>query len=309
MLAACTGCGGATSVPRSEASAAPERPRAAPARPPFVTPVGCTRERRPLACLLSDGLPLAKPTSRAEATAAMNDAVKALGRRCRENDQDACARSASLLLVFSELSSKENASDKAPTGKQGLELLRTACELGESPLGCYVLATLTREGEHAAKDPSRALQYFAKACDGGLAAGCYGAGEMHENADTPSADAAEAMRLMARGCELGSPFACTYEGFARAGGRGGRVDNVAAAALFLRACDGGDDDGCGGLGVLLVRGEGVKPDVPRGLALVKAACAHASVWSCARLPDLGPAASKIHDEPVRNDLREEAERR
>jgi hypothetical protein len=288
ILAASAGCGGAASAPRSDAPAAPERPAASATKAPFATAAHCVRVRHPLACILMDGLPADKASNPAAATDAMIEVVKGLNRRCRENDQDACAREASLLLVFSQLSPRENAAEKAKSAKQSLEILRTACELGAGPLGCYVLATLTREGELGAKDPSRALRYFARACEGGLAAACYDAGELLEGDELPHADAGEARRFMARGCELGSPFACTHEGFALAGGR--LVERTEAAPLFVRACDGGDDDGCGGLGVLLVRGDGIGRDVTRGLALVRAACARGSVWSCARIPVLAAQA-------------------
>jgi uncharacterized protein len=293
VLASGSGCGGAAAPPRPGAPPAPERPApvaASAPRPAYVVPARCARERHPLSCLLSDGLPLAEKGATVDPTRAMTDAVKVQNRRCAENDQDACARAASLLLVFNELSSKENATEKAATAKKGIAILRTACELGQSPLGCYVLATLTREGQLVAKDASRAAGYFARACEAALPAACYEAAEMQRDADYPNADAAEAFRLMARGCELGNAFACTMEGFAFAGGRGANVDRAKAAALFTRSCDGGDPDGCAGLGVLLVQGDGIARDVARGSALVRAACAKASAWACMQVPDLAALA-------------------
>ena len=112
-----------------------------------------------------------------------------------------------------------------------VERERRSCE-GGGARDCLNIGLHHERGTGAAKDPARALGYFRRACELGLAVGCsfqadllsWGHGE---------GDQALITALYRRACDGGHAHACAQAAERLKGGRGAPRDLDAARALLL----------------------------------------------------------------------------
>ncbi len=192
--------------------------------------------------------------------------------------------------------------------KQGLELMKRACDGGHGP-ACYSVAlrqadeskkrALLQRGckggcpdsceelKHAA-DTSSELATARKACLKGRAVGCYTAAKKLmevtlANVNSLPRRQKRAVAYLTKACQMKHGPACTGLGDCYASGKGVLEDDKRAARLYDRGCKLGDPQGCSNLALAHDLGEGVKEDAPRAMALYDKACRARLLSACESL--------------------------
>jgi TPR repeat protein len=151
------------------------------------------------------------------------------------------------------------------------------------------VALAHHDGRGVPQDLSRALAYYAKACDAGFGAGCQNVGDLHLQLGGPDALGkarpawAKAAEIYRRACDKGALELCVNlatlhedgklapEG-AAPGSDADKKELLTAVALFKRACSGGDIGGCINLSTLYLAGHGVPRDEAKARSLLKRGC-------------------------------------
>lgn len=121
-------------------------------------------------------------------------AVELMGRACEANAEDTCSALGVMYLNGNSAVAKDVGRAK--------ELFERACLAGGTR-GCHNVGVLHRDGIGGAKDPKRALGYFTRACDGGLAIACAGVADLVEPESR-----ARALEYSRRACVGGYDEAC-----------------------------------------------------------------------------------------------------
>ncbi|MFT7623306.1 MAG: TPR repeat protein [Myxococcota bacterium] len=130
----------------------------------------------------------------------------------------------------------------------------------------------------ASSNPSKALTYLQKACDGGVQDGC-------KFAEMVKATVEKSPKALEPRCAGGDAEACTELGMIYwRGSKSVKVDVEKARASLTRACDAGHPDGCAGLGMTWERGE--KPNGDTAVAAYIKGCTAGSGPACERVGKL-----------------------
>ena len=113
-----------------------------------------------------------------------------------------------------------------------------------------------------------------RACDGGDAWRCSLLGDMYANGKGVAKDESRTVALYKKACDLvsdaGHLWICIKLGDMYANGRGVAKDESRTIALYKKACDGGDiNQGCVGLAEMYANGRGVAKNNSRAAALYK----------------------------------------
>ena len=171
-------------------------------------------------------------------------------------------------------------------------LYATACDAADRR-ACAGLGRMLRLGRGGlARDPSRAVQLFEKACGAdlgdasGSARGCALLGEGYRDAIGGLVrDDARAVALFRDACGRHNPTGCKDLGGMHQAGRGGLArDEAAAAARYREACDDGEVLGCNDLGVLVGSGRGgLARDEALAAELYRRACEGGEMLGCDNL--------------------------
>jgi hypothetical protein len=127
-------------------------------------------------------------------------------------------------------------------------------------------------------DDKQALEYMAKACEGGAVEHCTDTAEVYYKGDE-----AKAATLWRKACEGGVANGCFILGWMYAEGRGVAQDDAKAASLYRKACDGGEAKGCLNLGVMYGKGRSVTQDNAKAVLLFRQACAGGNAAACLNL--------------------------
>jgi len=106
-----------------------------------------------------------------------------------------------------------------------------------------------------AKDPERAAQLFAKACDMGSALGCARLGQQLLRGEGVAKDSPRGVELLDRGCKEDIYFACGELALTLADGWGVPKDLPRAEKVFQKACEMGTRFSCVDLGRVLGRAD------------------------------------------------------
>ena len=159
------------------------------------------------------------------------------------------------------------------------------CEAGHAR-ACRLYGRVFHAGWKGAKDPRRALEYFARACEGGDIRGCFNVGNFYRDGTGVAKDEARAAKLYERACEGGEVMGCNSLGALYYQGTGVAKDEARAAKLYERACEGGDAVGCSNLGVLYKHGTGVAKDAARAAKFYERACEGGDAVGCRNLGSL-----------------------
>jgi hypothetical protein len=122
--------------------------------------------------------------------------------------------------------------------------LRQACEERSDATCCLRMGELHILGQVADRDDSKALSFFAKACDAGRGEGCWNAGKQYHGGFGVPKDLARVVILYERGCSLGFTISCTT--LAVLDDREpGVCDPGKVKAALERGCTAGDLEACG----------------------------------------------------------------
>jgi len=119
------------------------------------------------------------------------------------------------------------------------------CDEGNT-VGCFNMGFMYMKGiRGAAKDESKALEYFRKACNGGDIDGCLNAGKYFEDGIDVKQDYFTAIEFYTKSCDGGEAYACMILGnFYRDGNGPIERDNTKASAYFKKVCEDGYTEGC-----------------------------------------------------------------
>lgn len=149
-----------------------------------------------------------------------------------------------------------------------------ACELEYSD-GCRRAGNLYRIGSDVPKDEMAAQKYYADGCEYGNSSSCFYAGRLLEQ-DSDPRDAGKFAAISGfyeRGCELGSRTSCYNRGVIENEGKYGRRQNTPAAVPWMQeACDRGYGDACYNLGSWLIDGRAGRTDGKRAIELLGPLC-------------------------------------
>jgi uncharacterized protein len=155
----------------------------------------------------------------------------------------------------------------------------TQCEKGIGA-SCYKLGGMYRYGTSGAgKNSTRALDFYLKACDRGVAQGCNDAGVATLTSGNP-ADMPRAIELYKKGCTAGSPYACGNLGVLYEEGRGVTQNIPQAIDLLNTACAKQVSPSCVTLGKIYELGETGKKDAGRALTFLAQACDEGNGAGC-----------------------------
>jgi len=157
------------------------------------------------------------------------------------------------------------------------------CTRGD-PSSCFELGKLYGNGRGVAKDESRAVSLYQKACDAAYVPACVSLAFALRSGKVAPKDESRAAGLFKKACESGNESGCNGLGLmAEHGGGGVTKDESQALALFKKACDAGVAAGCSNLGGLYAKGKGVERDEARAVELWKQGCEGGHAWGCAEL--------------------------
>lgn len=168
----------------------------------------------------------------------MNIAVKVFRLACALGNSRGCADLGNVLIMG-------GSGLKPGDSKKGLELIRSACAAANAR-GCYYLG---EELYHSKKrdEQLRGLGLFEKACNEGERDACYTLGWWLHFPDYVDSDRTKALKYFARACDLGSMSSCVELADMYWWG-GSSFDKQRAEKLFSKACDGDSLLGCQKLG-------------------------------------------------------------
>ena len=277
---------------------------------------GCVLEDGPSCRLLAEQLPLDAPPAEGE---------ELLDRACALGEAEACApagerstiEEGAVRITASALERPEFVVDADASQRQKGSEDWDDCRTERDPMACNRLAYSYERGERGVvRDLQKAAEYYARACDRGVAIACGNVGFLLESGQLGSRDYASASvryqtgcsagngrscgnlgmlydsgdgvprdlqranDLFLRGCDLGSGAACTNLGFSYEQGRGVPVMERRALALYRTGCEQGNYRGCGNLGYLLWTGQPRRQDHPRAREYMRMACENQDARAC-----------------------------
>jgi TPR repeat protein len=134
-----------------------------------------------------------------------------------------------------------------------------------------------------AKDETRAVAFYQRACDGGDARGCNNLGVMYMDGRGVAKDEVRAVTLFQGACDHDEAAGCSALGVAYMDGRGVKKDEARAVTLYQQGCDGGNADGCTGLGMMYADGRGVAKDEAHAVTLYQKGCDGGEAAGCSEL--------------------------
>ncbi len=124
-----------------------------------------------------------------------------------------------------------------------------------------------------------------EACQKGVGSACHGLGLMYDVGVKGPRDAKRAIDLFAKACDGDDPSACGTLAGKYLSGDGVTEDKKRAAELHQRACDGGEAVSCADLAEMYQSGSGVTKDDARARALLAKACAGGYTELCKKLDE------------------------
>ena len=117
-------------------------------------------------------------------TARITGAIRESFRRCDELVVEQCARGGFLMLTFLALDDRGRLTpeERERGVTKGLAMLRRGCD-GGAAYGCHVLGILYESGHYVETSVARAIEYYARACNGGIDAACDAARVLRETTE------------------------------------------------------------------------------------------------------------------------------
>ena len=159
------------------------------------------------------------------------------------------------------------------------EFYAQACDGGIAE-GCTHLGRLYTNGDGVPRNTARAAGFYERACDGGDATGCWNLARSYEEGEGVREDYGRAAEFYGHACDGGVVPGCTGLGFLIRDGKGVARDPARAAELFEHSCGSGDSSGCRLLGFLYEKGEGVSMDAARAVEFFERACDGGDATGC-----------------------------
>ena len=162
-------------------------------------------------------------------------------------------------------------------------------EARDSGTAAATLGLLYAEGKYVERDPERAADLFAHACELGNTDGCrmllirhviFGEVQNREGAIR------RAILQVGKAADAGDPMSAYLVGVACLTGRGLPVDKRRAAELFRRASEAGWVDASTSLARMYLEGDGVPRNTALAAAALERACAGGNGEACAQLAKL-----------------------
>jgi TPR repeat protein len=175
--------------------------------------------------------------------------------------------------------------------KMNLELIRGFYEqgckgtkyYGES---CYELGVIYASGSGVARDESKALELYQRACNSNYSPACNDAAVAYGAGRGVKKDPKRAFELFQKACDLVSGgLQCSNLGDKYRDGAGTEQDLEKAAFYYQKSCQGGYSRGCSRLAWAYENGYGIEKDPGLALKNYTQACA-LTVRSCFRYLDL-----------------------
>ncbi|HUH05877.1 MAG TPA: tetratricopeptide repeat protein [Kofleriaceae bacterium] len=154
------------------------------------------------------------------------------------------------------------------------KLFDLGCVRGDGD-SCNWLAYVLAEGHDGTgkKNPTRAVTYYAKACDQDQSSACVSLGKLYRaGGEGLDKDIDNALKWLDRGCSDGDATGCTAMGEMYFRGDGVETDNIKAAHAYLRACQQGASAECHWIDELVRRGQGDAAQQAAALTGLEAAC-------------------------------------
>jgi TPR repeat protein len=147
---------------------------------------------------------------------------------------------------------------------QSAQNLETQCSAANAE-SCFLLGRLHDEGKNASKNKQRALDLYAKSCDGGHTKGCTALALSEE-------DPSKAAALYTKACDGGDMWGCNNLGLKYGEGKGVPMDDEKAVQLLKKSCDGQFFLGCSNLADYYDSGKGVGQNKRIAEQLKRQAC-------------------------------------
>mgnify|MGYP001766220771 CR=1 FL=1 len=138
-----------------------------------------------------------------------------------------------------------------------LKFFDMACD-NEDASGCFLVATMLRDGQGAAADPERSVGYFRQACEKGSAGGCDEWGMAHFSETGDEIVNAEALAAFEKGCVLKSGDACFHAGRLHYKGLVTPADHAKALDRYASACSFGKKEACEKASRMYAQGDGTE---------------------------------------------------
>ncbi len=283
-----TPAGFGVSAPGTSPAAAPAPPGAASSQVtkkgsslPLVIGIGVVA----IALLAVGGVVVAKKVSSSRSAKECDDSAAnatatnaaALAESCRL----ACdAQPGAACVLRGDLVRRFRIGDKASEVAQAS--FQKGCDAGAQS-GCRRVGNMIET-----KEPKRAAELYANACNAGDAAACTASAVMLELGLGVDRDGTKAASLYEKACKSNDALGCAYHAFMLEAGRGVKRDEKRVADLLAstlpgleKACDKGEMRECVALG--FASETGPKPDQARAAVLYQRACEEGFQSGCSNL--------------------------
>lgn len=153
-----------------------------------------------------------------------------------------------------------------------------ACE-GKDAVKCLEAAEMAEK----AKNPTRAAQYFERACDAGSAVACEKLGAVYLGGEGVERDMTRAISMLDRACDARRAFACSRLARVFEEGEGVNADQAHAVQLREKGCNAGDGESCARLAAAYEAGVSVATDAGKAKDLWQRACKMNDPKGCERV--------------------------
>jgi TPR repeat protein len=146
---------------------------------------------------------------------------------------------------------------------------------------CLALGRSYDDWQGADRNPLASAPLFRKACDAGDALGCYNLGQVYEEGRAPKKP--KTLRIALAPSAENASTVTTWEDDWSSPTNTIPRDPRQAAAWYSRGCELGSDDACESAGVLFFRGEKIPRDMAKAAAMFQSLCDLSRATGCAQL--------------------------
>lgn len=170
------------------------------------------------------------------------------------------------------------------SGEANHERARVACEAGKNARCLDYARAIGACAFGVDRTLVAAAARVREECKEGSVESCYQAGLYYDNGIGGKKDPKRAAEYMALACEKKHPKACNVLGLYYQEGMGVEKDHARAFALYTRVCTkDGESQGCLMLGSAYVEGIGTEKNLPLAITHFTTACEAGEVRACERL--------------------------
>jgi len=192
--------------------------------------------------------------------------VDAFITKCKQKDGVACHNISAVLY-------------KSKKFKEAFDFEVLAC-LNKYAMGCKNVALNYFKGEHVAKDPQKALEFFKAAGSLGEGSGFFNAGNMYQFGKGIKKDLQAAKEMYERGCFALDMPSCVKLGYFFEKGITVKPNAENAVWFYKNACEHKESKGCMNMAFLNYEGEVIRQDFIKAKNYFEKACELGNEQGC-----------------------------